>query len=1116
MKNKIFLATIACFLAITGITNCYAQDPTPVELDRSTWTAIAYTGTTAEPTNVPSWGGSNGVWPKGNPMNVLVTQATNTGWGADATANKTDGSGNPKGNLYYLIIDTKAENQVVTSLNIAPWYASNDGANGGKWSTGWMKDIQVYQTNTITQLSSDFKNYVNDGNSANWWAAASSSVAALPAVTAATIPAEWGNVTGSTTLVASPLNSTFNITLTNSQGRYIIILFPTYFTNNGANDEGYRIFVKEVKATGFEPIIPVTAVSITPAEDFTLSAIGQTRQLTTNVVPANAANKNVTWSVEPSGVVTVSQTGLVTAVANGTAVITATTEDGGFTADVKATVYIIEPSALDRSTWTAIAYTGLLTEPSGIPNWGGSDGVWPKGNPMNVLVTQASSTGWAAEKSLSGSGGNPTGNGYLYYLIIDTKTEDQVVTSLNIAPWYASTDGGDYGKWSTGWMKDIQVYQTNTITQLSSDFKNYVNDGSSANWWAAATSSVAALPAVTTATIPAEWGNVTGSTTLVASPLNSTFDIPLTNSQGRYIIILFPNYNTIGGADEQYRIFVKEVKATGVCLWTWKNAVDNNWNNGSNWNYGTAPIPFANVRISSGEDYYPIISSATPKIANLTLEPGAEVGRQDLLTADRVNIAYDFNSKTGRHWLLSSPIKGVYPLDFTFGGYPKSFIQKYETDGWNMLANSNPAIRTALAEGEGFCLWVNAISDNTKGLGLAGGIIRQPFFDVEPAAVHPTYNAATGDFYSYNASLEVNTNDVIATVSRTETGTLPDYSSGGSISFTFGKDNFALLGNPLLSTIDFTELQSKNSSKIKNNYQIWTYNTGTGTGGYATWTSSGTTGIVTGFTGKIAPYQGFFVEKADGANESVTLTFTVADISATGSNEVLRAPAAATDDRLFITATANENSVRTLIARRDCGSQTFSDADASQILDGATSLPVIYTLKPSANDLRAVTANIIDDAETLIPVAVLTNYSGNIKLSFAGMDAFDATITLIDNLTGAQIDLTGLAEYEYSFDYAGSDEATTDRFAVRISKSATAISTLGDAAISVYSAGKSIYAAAASTISKIEVYNTVGQLIYSEKPAATYSTILLNAPAGIYSVRVATADGLKTAKVIVK
>jgi uncharacterized protein YjdB len=60
--------------------------------------------------------------------------------------------------------------------------------------------------------------------------------------------------------------------------------------------------------------------------------IGGTYTLTATVAPANATNKNVTWSSSNTAVATVSSNGLVSGVSAGSATITVTTSDGGYTA----------------------------------------------------------------------------------------------------------------------------------------------------------------------------------------------------------------------------------------------------------------------------------------------------------------------------------------------------------------------------------------------------------------------------------------------------------------------------------------------------------------------------------------------------------------------------------------------------------------------------------------------------------------------------------------------------------------------------------------------------------------------------------------------------------------
>ena len=65
---------------------------------------------------------------------------------------------------------------------------------------------------------------------------------------------------------------------------------------------------------------------------------GETLKLTATILPANATNKNVAWTTSDAEIATVSEEGLVTAVAVGSAVITVTTEDQQKTATCTITV----------------------------------------------------------------------------------------------------------------------------------------------------------------------------------------------------------------------------------------------------------------------------------------------------------------------------------------------------------------------------------------------------------------------------------------------------------------------------------------------------------------------------------------------------------------------------------------------------------------------------------------------------------------------------------------------------------------------------------------------------------------------------------------------------------
>ena len=99
--------------------------------------------------------------------------------------------------------------------------------------------------------------------------------------------------------------------------------------------------------------VAVTGVSLNKTE--TVIEQGKTETLTATVAPSNAANKAVTWKSSDEEVATVSDTGVVTAVAEGEAIITVTTAEGGKTATCVVTVphkHILTPTAGKESTCT--------------------------------------------------------------------------------------------------------------------------------------------------------------------------------------------------------------------------------------------------------------------------------------------------------------------------------------------------------------------------------------------------------------------------------------------------------------------------------------------------------------------------------------------------------------------------------------------------------------------------------------------------------------------------------------------------------------------------------------------------------------------------------------------
>ncbi len=150
-------------------------------------------------------------------------------------------------------------------------------------------------------------------------------------------------------------------------------------------------------------VIPVTGVSLDESS-ITLD-VGGNQTLTATVTPEDATNKKVRWSSDNEAVATVSEDGVVTAVAGGTAVITATTHDGLFTAS--CTVTVNAPDAPPTITTDTLpdgkvgeAYSQTLTATGTTPiTWNIIGGALPDVLNLNEATGEISGTPTAAGSS---------------------------------------------------------------------------------------------------------------------------------------------------------------------------------------------------------------------------------------------------------------------------------------------------------------------------------------------------------------------------------------------------------------------------------------------------------------------------------------------------------------------------------------------------------------------------------------------------------------------------------------------------------------------------------------------------------------------------------------------
>ena len=162
-----------------------------------------------------------------------------------------------------------------------------------------------------------------------------------------------------------------------------------------ATDKAGNVTEKTVNVYYNDKVVSVTGVSLNESS-ITLD-VGGSKTLAATVTPENATNKKVRWTSDNETVATVSEDGVVTAVAGGTAVITATTHDGLFTAT--CTVTVNAPDAPPSITTDTLpdgkvgeAYSQTLTATGTAPITWSIDGGLPAGLSLNADTGEISGT----------------------------------------------------------------------------------------------------------------------------------------------------------------------------------------------------------------------------------------------------------------------------------------------------------------------------------------------------------------------------------------------------------------------------------------------------------------------------------------------------------------------------------------------------------------------------------------------------------------------------------------------------------------------------------------------------------------------------------------------------
>lgn len=205
--------------------------------------------------------------------------------------------------------------------------------------------------------------------------------------------------------------------------------------------------------------VDVSGVSFT--ETSTYLHMGESKQLTATIMPTNADDTSVTWASNDTGVVTVSDSGLISAVAAGNAKVTVTTVDGSFTAICDVRV----------KTWTHPSGLNDFISPAG--ESGGSQKVamskngdiviaWKQSNGTNSMIFMSHYTNgqWTHPLTLSdhiSQGGQGAGN-------IDVAIDD---FGNAIITWQQQDDSSVYRIFKSEYRNGVWTHPSSLTDNIS-------------------------------------------------------------------------------------------------------------------------------------------------------------------------------------------------------------------------------------------------------------------------------------------------------------------------------------------------------------------------------------------------------------------------------------------------------------------------------------------------------------------------------------------------------------------------------------------------------------------------------------------------------------------------
>lgn len=581
------------------------------------------------------------------------------------------------------------------------------------------------------------------------------------------------------------------------------------------------------------------------------------------------------------------------------------------------------------------------------------------------------------------------------------------------------------------------------------------------------------------------------------------------------------------------------------------NATDNNWNNPGNWATSAGvilneiPDECTTVHIPGNTSVYPVLSaSSVGKCKNIYYHFGAEVAKPQYLSYEKAYIQYNFGYyngstyvtdgdafsatplKRGQWYALSAPLKNMASGDFSVGGYPNMWQQGFkaelsESGDWEGVWES-PSGNNALPLGQQY----NAISvwggeylpgvigeDDHKNLNALKGILEMPYF--ENSAVNTyhrihEYNASTDQskFWYYDwtvAGLPIDSTTTPGVITRGKANAYKfifdgQLTSGNEYKLTVPAGTKLMIGNPVLSTLDFDKFYTANSANVESYYRLYVNNA---------WVVYDVNVGAAELNKNIASYQAFFIETKGTGN--IDLVFPLNDVSIS-RNTAHQLKSTTVEDGVenVLYVKTEDKTGEGLVTL------SFNEYISGNNVDQLFSpdypeVPQLYALdSKTKNAVQYVSGESVD-------LGVKSTGTSNVSLSILNVENLNATgLSLLDKKLNKTVNMF-YEDNKYEF---VNDPSFQNRFVLKVEglKAPTGVDEItGNNQVNIYTEGKILHVSATDNIAEIWVSSVQGIQILNAKNSGQHFNKTLHIASGVYIVMVKLDNGNTTVeKVIIK